>query len=397
MTSRTHTLGLLGLVLLTAGSVGLSAQWGQQRPPRPPPVAMSGTYELDATRGDSVQRAADSATRSMPSPQRDRANQSLMRRLQPPTMLAIDRDGRTFTISSSSGPRATFDADGRTRDEQGPNGRLTTTRADFNGNRLSVSTSGNRNTDYLVTFEPLNNGNGLLITRRLDRDDLRQPVTVRSYYRRVRNQPQWDLYQPEPGYGSDRGYGPERGYDPRASQPRTYGVPEGTRIGAVLDTSLSTRTSRSGERFSMTVRSPEQYEGAQIDGVVARVTPYGDDRHADLAIDFETIRMRNGQAVAFDGVLDTVRTPGGATLQIDASGNAPDSNRTNTTIQHGAIGAALGAVIGVIVGGGKGAAIGAVAGGAGGVILAQGRDQHLDLPPGTQVTLIAAPLRDRTP
>ena len=119
---------------------------------------------------------------------------------------------------------------------------MTTTRADFNGNRLSVSTSGNRNTDYLVTFEPLNNGNGLLITRRLDRDDLRQPVTVRSYYRRVRNQPQWDLYQPEPGYGSDRGYGPERGYDPRASQPRTYGVPEGTRIGAVLDTSLSTRT-----------------------------------------------------------------------------------------------------------------------------------------------------------
>ena len=43
-----------------------------------------------------------------------------------------------------------------------------------------------------------------------------------------------------------------------------------------------------------------------------------------------------------------------------------------------------------------GAAIGAVAGGTGGVILAQNRDQHLDLPPGTQVTLIVTSSRYRT-
>lgn len=261
---------------------------------------------------------------------------------------------------------------------------MTTTRAEFIGDRLSVSTSGNRNTDFLVTFEPLNNGNGLLVTRRLDSDDLRQPVTIQSYYRRVANQPRWDLYTPEPSVAPRPGRGPST-------------VPDGTRIVAVLDTSLSTRTSRSGERFSMTVQGPPQYQGARIDGVIARITPYGQGRNADMRVDFDTIRLRDGRTAEFEAVLNTVRTPGGVTLRVDASGGVPDPNRTNATIQQGAIGAALGAIIGAFAGGGKGAAIGAVVGGAGGAILAQDREQYLDLPPGTQVTIIVTSSRYRTP
>ncbi len=390
MKQTRHTLGLLGLVVLTAGSVSLSAQWGQQQRNRRASIAMSGTYELETTRGDNVQRAANQATRNLPQPQRDRAYQSLLRRLQPPTTLAIDRNGRTVTISSSNGPRTTFDADGHTRNEPGPGGRAMITRTEFAGNRLLVSTSGNRNTDFLVTFEPQNNGNGLLVTRRLDSDDLRQPVSVRSYYRRVADQPRWDVYAPE------RGYAPEPGYAPRPGS-RPFAVPDGTRIVAVLDTSLSTRTSRNGERFSMTVRSPEEYRDARIDGVIARVTPYGEGRDADMQIDFDAIRLRNGPTSEFDAVLDTVRTPGGVTLRVDASGNVPDRNRTSATIQTGAVGAALGAIIGAFAGGGKGAAIGAAVGGVGGVIVAQGRDQHLDLPPGTVVTIVSTSSRYRTP
>jgi hypothetical protein len=174
-------------------------------------------------------------------------------------------------------------------------------------------------------------------------------------------------------------------------------VPDGTRIVAVLDTSLSTRTSRSGERFSMTVQGPPQYQGARIDGVIARITPYGQGRNADMRVDFDTIRLRDGRTAEFEAVLNTVRTPGGVTLRVDASGGVPDPNRTNATIQQGAIGAALGAIIGSFAGGGKGAAIGAVVGGAGGAILAQDREQYLDLPPGTQVTIIVTSSRYRTP
>jgi hypothetical protein len=346
---------------------------------------MSGTYELETTRGDNVQRAADLATRNLPASQRDRTYQMLLSRLQSPRTIAIDRQGRTVTISSSSGPRATFDADGRNRNEPGQGGRMTVTRAEFIGDRLSVSTTGNRSTDFLVTFEPLNNGNNLLVTRQMDSMDLARPVTVQSYYRRVGNQPQWDLYAPDAGYN--------RPGSPRPS-PRPFVIAEGTRISAVLDTAIGTRTSRSGQRFSMTVQGPRDYQGARIDGVIARITPYGANRNADMSIDFDQIQLRNGQTAEFDAVLDTVRTPGGVTFRVDASGGSRDWNR-NDTVQDGAIGAALGAIIGAIAGGGKGAAIGAVVGGAGGMILAQDREQYLDLPSGTQVTLIVIAPRYR--
>jgi hypothetical protein len=375
-----RTIGFLTLAALAAVSVNTSAQRGQQRR-ESAAIRMSGTYELETTRGDDAQRAADQATRYLPPSQRDRAYQSLLGRLQPPVRVAIDAVGRTVTISSSDGPRATFDADGRSRDELGPGGRRIVVRAEFIGNRLSVSTSGNRSTDFLVTFEPLDNGNALLVTRRLDSDDLRNPVSIQSYYRRVSNDPRWDLYAP------DRDYGPP-------PPPRAFMVPEGTRIMAVLDTELDTRRLRGGERFSMTVRNPMEFEGARIEGVIARITPYDRGHNADMRLDFDMMRLRNGQSAEFAGILDTVRTPGGVTLRVDASGATPDPKGTGDTVQQGAVGAALGAIIGAIAGGGKGAAIGAVVGGASGAILAQDRETFLDLPPGTQVSIIVrAPRR----
>jgi len=65
-----------------------------------------------------------------------------------------------------------------------------------------------------------------------------------------------------------------------------------------------------------------------------------------------------------------------------------------STIEHRAIGAALGAPIGAVVDGGKGAAIGA--GGGAGTVMIEGRDR-LDLPRGTEVTLTSSgPGRLRT-
>jgi hypothetical protein len=59
-------------------------------------------------------------------------------------------------------------------------------------------------------------------------------------------------------------------------------------------------------------------------------------------------------------------------------------------VQRGAVGAAVGAIIGAIAGGGKGAAIGAAIGGAGGAgtVLIDNQD-YLDLPAGTQLTILA--------
>ena len=187
-----QVVGWVTLALLTAGSLSLTAQ--RQRNQESNFAPLSGTYELESTRGGNPQRAAEAATRSLPPGQRDRAYQSLLSRLDPPQTLSIDRRGRTITIASSRGPRSVFDANGQTR-RKGPNGRTVNTRTELNRNQLTVSTTGGgRGSDFSVTFQALNNGAGLLVTRRLDDDDLRQPVTIQSYYRRTDTAPRWDVY-----------------------------------------------------------------------------------------------------------------------------------------------------------------------------------------------------------
>jgi hypothetical protein len=112
---------------------------------------------------------------------------------------------------------------------------------------------------------------------------------------------------------------------------------------------------------------------------------------ADMALNFESIRMRNGRTYPFAGVIESIRTVDGETISVDNEGTVEDESQTEKNVQRGAIGAALGAIIGAITGGGTGAAIGAAigAGGGAGTVIAQGRDQ-LDLPRGTELTLISS-------
>ena len=381
LTQTRQTVGLLALVVLTAGSAVTAGQRFD-----PSDARLVGTYELEASRGDDPQRAATEATRDMREPQRDRVYRRLVARLEPPRTLSIDRRGRTITLASSSGPRTTFDADGRVQGEQGPNGRTMSTRADIVGDRLEVATTGNRGSDYVVTFEPINRGDGLRVTRRFDSEGLRQPVTVQSYYRRVDDAPRWDLYASDVN-------GPPAG---------DFVVPDGARVVATLDSRLSTRTARNGERFTMTVRSPREFEGARIDGVVSQVNTSSSRRPVDMRVNFETIRLRGGRTGEFNAILRSIRTPDGDTVLVDAEGGVRDENGgTEERIQHGAVGAAIGAIIGAIAGGGKGAAVGAAVGGAGGAIAggrilsAAGRDA-LDLDRGTEVTMTATAPHYRT-
>jgi len=385
MTATRRTFGCLVLATIAIGSASVSAKQGyaRGRDNGPALFAMSGTYQLEATRGDDPRRAADRATRDLPRWQRERAYDSLLARLEPPRMLSIDRDrnGRQFTIASSSGPRTAFEIDRREWRERGSRGRDIVTHVEYTTDRLSIWTVGDRETDFHVTFQAVDRGDMLFVTRRLDSDALRDPVTIRSYYRRIGREPRWDLYVPV-RYGSDRrpgggGYG--------------FGVPEGTKLIASLDTSLSSRTARGGERFSMTVRNSGEFTGSIITGTVNRVQPSGRGHGAEMRLVFDRIRLRNGREIDFDAVIEEVRTPGGAAMRVDpSSGEVQDRSKTVETVEKGAVGAALGAVVGAIIGGGKGAAIGAAVGGAGGVIAGQTRDEFLDLPSGTQVSMVVA-------
>jgi len=340
---------------------------------------LTGTYQLERNRGDDPRQVAEQAAGALPSNQRQRVYQNLMNRLEAPDVLAINRNANRVTIASSRGQQVTFEADGRVRTEQMATGQASSTRATLYGDQLVVATTDTNGNDFTVTFEPVDAGRNLRVTHRIYHDDLRQPVTAQSFYRQSSDEAQWDIYSSTSGAP----------FNTRTASG-DFGVPNGTRLVATLDHALSTDSTREGDRFTTTTRSPSEYEGAVMDGFVSNVNASGRiSGRADMSLNFQSIRLRNGRTYEFAGFIENLRTPNGETLRVDNEGKVEDKDsQTSRTIQRGAIGAGVGALIGAIAGGGKGAAIGAAAGaGAGaGTVIIQGRD-HLDLPSGTELTI----------
>jgi hypothetical protein len=340
---------------------------------------LNGTFRLNTSRGDDVRTAVDNATRNLSLAERQRVYDSLLRRFDSPQMIAIDRRGTSVTIASTRAPQISFVADGREQVENTPQGRSVRVRANFTGDALTITRTGERANDFTVTFDPSSDGRELLVTRTLYSDRITQPVTVRAYYDRTSDVAQLNVYdtnREDTGGVGDVATG-------------TFVVPNGTQLVAVLNNDLSTQNVREGDRFTMTVRSPGQYDGATVEGSVVSLNRGGRiTGRSEMTLDFDTIRLRDGRSYRFAGILESVRTPNGDVVRVDNEGAVRDSDQTNKTIQRTAIGTAVGAIIGAIAGGGKGAAIGAVIGaGAGaGSVYVQGRDD-LDLTAGTELTI----------
>lgn len=342
---------------------------------------LTGTFRLNTSRGDDVRRVIDDATRNLSSAERQRVYDSLLRRFDPPQMLAIDRRGNSVTIASTRAPQINFVADNRENVETTPRGRQVRVRASLSGDTLSIVRTGERENDFTVTFDPSSDGRELLVTRTLYTARLNQPVTVRTYYDRTSDVAQLNIYDTN-REGTGVGSGAVTG---------SFIVPNGTQLVAVLNNEISTQNIQEGDRFTMTVRSPGQYDGATIEGSVINVERSGRiTGRSELTMDFDTIRMRDGRSYRFAGILESVRTAEGEVVRVDNEGAVRESNQTEKTITRTAIGTAVGAIIGAIAGGGQGAAIGAAIGaGAGaGSVYVQGRDD-LELDAGTEVTVRA--------
>ncbi len=95
-------------------------------------------------------------------------------------------------------------------------------------------------------------------------------------------------------------------------------VQDGETLVAVLNNHLTTKQTNPGERFSMTVRQPGQYQDAVIEGTVSGVVQGGrlSDR-SEMSLTFDTIRLRNGQTYRFAGILEL---PMGTELAIRSTG-----------------------------------------------------------------------------
>lgn len=344
---------------------------------------LTGTYRIDRSRSDDARTAVEQAARNLSYNDRNRVLDTVSRRLDPPEEIALDVRGRSVTMASTRAAQVTFEADGRERVETSPSGRTIRSRAQLSRDQLIVSSTGDRGNEFNVTFQPTDNGRTLIVTRRIFTQELNQSVEVRSTYEKESDSARFDIYNST--YANQ--------YPTTASGG--FVVPDGTRMVAVMDSDVSTRTSAVGDRFTMHVREPVEFQDATIEGHISNIQRSGRlTGRSVMTLDFDNIRLRDGRSYQFAGLLEAVNTRDGETVRVDTEGAVRDSSQTTRTEQRAAIGTAVGAIIGAIAGGGKGAAIGAILGaGAGaGSVYAQGRNE-LDLQRGTELIIRAgAPL-----
>ena len=128
MTKNTRVLFLLSILLSLPGLNSDVLGQGRNANAR----RLTGTWNLDTSRGDDVRNATDRAV-SNAGANSERMRQRLENRLQPPDRLAIEQSGRRVTLASSTAPQVTFDADGRARTETNANGRTVQTTASLSG------------------------------------------------------------------------------------------------------------------------------------------------------------------------------------------------------------------------------------------------------------------------
>lgn len=389
-------------------------------------VGLSGTYDLDRTRSETVDDIISNT--NVASDQR----QDLKDKLDAPEQIAIDIRGNQVTLATSNASPVTFTADGRDTVEKSPTGKNVRLRATLNGQIMTVSSLGGE-TDYTITFTSTGNGQGMKVSRRITTDYLNQTVFAESVYNKtdavarlgidqnVSNSNSSGISNGNPNgssNGSSNGgysdndqtpsgqtngqYGGQNngqnngqyGRVPSSVQvrPGNYVVPNGTTMTGTLENEINTKVSQNNDRFRMTVQSPDEFRGATVEGYVSGINRSGKiTGRSNITFNFERITLRNGQTYDFAASLRNIMDVTGKVVQVDNEGTVRGDNQTTQTAKRGAIGAGIGAVIGAIAGGGKGAAIGLILGGGAGAgsVAIQG-NSDIQLMKGSTITIQAA-------
>ena len=381
---------------------GVSANWNDEEEPqnvadaRDPvqkntfSVGLSGTYDLDMARSESVDDVVSNTNIS--TDQRE----DLKEKLEAPGQIAIDIRGNQVTLATSKASPVTFNADGREKVEQIGNGKSLRLRATVNGQTLTVSSLGGE-TDYTITFTSASNGQLLKVSRRITTDYLSQTVFAESIYNKTDAVAGLGINSgnnnnSNGGYSdNDQAGNGNYGGAPTTSTGRTgdFVVPNGMIINGILENEINTKVSQNNDRFRLTVQSPNEYRGAVIDGYITGIARSGKvTGRSNVSFNFEKITLRSGKTYDFAGTLQTVKDLNGKIVKVDTEGTAKGGSQTKESVKRGGIGAGLGALIGAIVGGGKGAVIGAVIGGGAGAgsVAVQGRED-LQLQKGSIMTV----------
>lgn len=179
--------------------------------------------------------------------------------------------------------------------------------------------------------------------------------------------------QPRPRYGSR----------PVTNGP--WSVPESTVISVRMDSTLTSKSSRVGDRFTATVTVPVYVDGARVipagatvEGRVTQVTPARRmGRSGSIAVEFDDLVLPDGTRLGLDASLtsDDPETR----RQIDDENRVSGRNERHNGVFVGG-GAVVGGILGAIGGGAKGAAVGGAAGAGAvlaGILLSKGEEARV--------------------
>ena len=168
-------------------------------------------------------------------------------------------------------------------------------------------------------------------------------------------------------------------------KPKPVYVASGTELKVRLNDTLSSKESRVGDKFTVTVLDPDRYDEATVRGHISSIKKSGKIKgNTSMNLAFESITLSDGRKGVLHGYVTKVYGSGSG--KADDEGGVESSGRGKQTAKRTGIGAAAGAIIGGIAGGGSGAAIGLLIGGAGGAgSLAIKGSKELKIESGTEL------------
>lgn len=398
-----------------AGYYGVTPDWsgdaGFQNDPdgqdsdSPPPLrrapgrdGLTGTYKID----DSASENPEEIIRTLSINASQRAE--LEAKLAAPDELAIDVRGGRVSLATSAQSPVTYNTDGSDASDRAGR-RDNRIRASLRGEELSISDI-EGDTDFTVTYQSIDNGRKLKVTRRMTTPYLNETVFVESIYNKMEAAAGLGI---TPAADENVGYSSSDPTDLPGRQPNPgivrgrsgeFVIPNGTLITASLENEINTKISQNNDRFRMTVQSPVDYRGAIIEGYISGVGRSGRVKGtANVTFNFEKITMPDGQTYDFAGFLKGIRDQNGKDVKVDSEGVAKGDSQGNKTAKRTVGGAGLGAILGGIFGGASGAAIGATIGGSSGAGTAvlSGKED-LRLMPGSTITIeSSSPIRSAGP
>lgn len=178
---------------------------------------------------------------------------------------------------------------------------------------------------------------------------------------------------------------------PVATAARLYTVSSGKRIRVRMNETISSKTARIGDRFTVTVTEPVYSTTGVVviptgSELVGRVDAVKASRKGgnvgEIDASFIQVILPNGSKRSLNGSLTELVSND---AKSDSEGTASGDRTSNRKVKFIGGGAGGGALIGAVAGGGKGALIGGIIGGIGGLIAeTQTKGEEAEVKSGTE-------------